>query len=217
MAVPVSPYMPPKRPRQPDNDIEPTAIVRSSRESKKCNESVSLNDSFSFLLAEWYLFLLLLSRCRRRHVKCDEQRPKCGNCVKSNAECSYSHSGMRYDHISDRQKRDDMYTEIDDISKRVEGLLAEAQSEVDIEMNAYILWLIWPIADARWCSKTSIGLWMASDTYSRREKTHCNQHFNYWTTGIDCTWSTRQRLWNQKYQHYAHITTETITNYQQLQ
>lgn len=46
---------------------------------------------------------------------------------------------MRYDHISDRQKRDDMYTEIDDISKRVEGLLAEAQSEVDIEMNAYIL------------------------------------------------------------------------------
>ncbi|CDS03830.1 hypothetical protein LRAMOSA06785 [Lichtheimia ramosa] len=36
---------------------------------------------------------------------------------------------MRYDHISDRQKRDDMYTEIDDISKRVEGLLAEAQSE----------------------------------------------------------------------------------------
>lgn len=43
---------------------------------------------------------------------------------------------MRYDHISDRQKRDDMYTEIDDISKRVEGLLAGAQSEVGNKMDA---------------------------------------------------------------------------------
>ncbi|KAI7850034.1 hypothetical protein BDC45DRAFT_262680 [Circinella umbellata] len=97
--------MPPKRPWKETKENTTTTPVRSSRESKKCNE------------------------CRRRHVKCDEQRPKCSNCVKSNAECSYSHSGMRYDHISDRQRRDDMYTEIEDISKRVENLLSTIQNQ----------------------------------------------------------------------------------------
>ncbi|KAI9272955.1 hypothetical protein BDA99DRAFT_280151 [Phascolomyces articulosus] len=36
---------------------------------------------------------------------------------------------MRYDHISDRQRRNDMYTEIDDISKRVENLLSTVQNQ----------------------------------------------------------------------------------------
>ncbi|KAI8145325.1 hypothetical protein BJV82DRAFT_34192 [Fennellomyces sp. T-0311] len=36
---------------------------------------------------------------------------------------------MRYDHISDRQRRDDVYTEIDDISKRVESLLSSVQNQ----------------------------------------------------------------------------------------
>ncbi|KAF7721994.1 hypothetical protein EC973_003876 [Apophysomyces ossiformis] len=100
--------MPPKRSlADVTDDMEPSPPGwRSSRASKKCNE------------------------CRRRHVKCDEQRPKCGNCTKSNVECSYSHKDMRYDHISDRQKRDDMYTEIEDISQRVEGLLVTMQKEV---------------------------------------------------------------------------------------
>ncbi|CAO3627213.1 unnamed protein product [Cunninghamella echinulata] len=61
--------------------------------------------------------------------RCDEQRPKCSNCTKTNAECSYSHKGIRYDHISDRQKRDDMYTEIEDISNRVDTLLKKLENE----------------------------------------------------------------------------------------
>ncbi|ORX49154.1 hypothetical protein DM01DRAFT_1111163 [Hesseltinella vesiculosa] len=100
--------MPPKR-ALPESADPPTAINgtsrRNGRESKKCNE------------------------CRRRHVKCDEQHPKCSNCVKANVECSYSHRGVRYDHISDRQKRDDVYTEIEDISTRVETLLKKLQTE----------------------------------------------------------------------------------------
>ncbi|KAI8088667.1 uncharacterized protein BX664DRAFT_358326 [Halteromyces radiatus] len=94
-----------KRPLKDINEMEREPPQRSSRESKKCNE------------------------CRRRHVKCDEQRPKCSNCIKTNAECSYSHRGIRYDHISNRQKRDDMYTEIDDLSKRVEVLLTKLQKK----------------------------------------------------------------------------------------
>ncbi|KAG0181070.1 hypothetical protein DFQ29_009385, partial [Apophysomyces sp. BC1021] len=103
--------MPPKRALSDvTDDADPNpAGWRSSRASKKCNE------------------------CRRRHVKCDEQHPKCGNCTKSNVECSYSHRDMRYDHISDRQKRDDMYTEIDDISQRVDGLLVTMQKETTFD------------------------------------------------------------------------------------
>ncbi|KAI8072945.1 hypothetical protein BC940DRAFT_316395 [Gongronella butleri] len=88
-------------------DDPPTSksTKRAGRESKKCNE------------------------CRRRHVKCDELRPRCTNCEKADSPCSYSHKGVRYDHISDRQKRDDVYTEIEDISVRVESLLMQLQKE----------------------------------------------------------------------------------------
>ncbi|KAI9320702.1 hypothetical protein BX666DRAFT_1225139 [Dichotomocladium elegans] len=102
--------MPPKRLWQEAQSYPDPSVLRSSRESRKCNV------------------------CRRRHVKCDEQRPKCSNCLKANAECSYSHSGMRYDHISDRQKRDDIYTEIGDISNRVDSLLVGIQNQVNIHV-----------------------------------------------------------------------------------
>ncbi|KAI9497759.1 hypothetical protein BDB00DRAFT_803905 [Zychaea mexicana] len=97
-------------------------------------QRVVVNCSFFHLFlhrnpTDFELMFFFFCRCRRRHVKCDEQRPKCSNCVKSNAECSYSHSGMRYDHISAGQRRDDMYTEIDDISKRVESLLSTVQNQ----------------------------------------------------------------------------------------
>ncbi|CAO3627170.1 unnamed protein product [Cunninghamella blakesleeana] len=57
--------MPPKRPlndsKEPTLQIASIQPQKSTRESKKCNE------------------------CCRRHVKCDEQHPKCGNCTKTNA------------------------------------------------------------------------------------------------------------------------------------
>lgn len=62
------------------------------------------NDIEYHCWAQLTRFILMNSEtCRRRHVKCDEQRPKCGPCIKARRDCGFlkkdstsNHGGESY-------------------------------------------------------------------------------------------------------------------------
>ncbi|KAF2099442.1 hypothetical protein NA57DRAFT_55410 [Rhizodiscina lignyota] len=63
--------------------------------------------------------------CKRRRIKCDEERPQCGQCMASSAACCYSKST--------RNGRIDHHADFDDISRSASPLILEGKvSEVDV-------------------------------------------------------------------------------------